>query len=186
MDYLNTQAEIAILKAKNSYLFIYAITISLACLLFAVIALNHDEHTIVVPPSVKESFWISDHNVSESYLTQMTEFLLGLALNKTPGNARYQTNILLKYVDPSVFNRLKQKMSVDDDKAIKENISTTFFPVKDKVWIDAMKVEVTGDFMSRLGDKVNPSQRTTYVIHYNYRHGHLHVWKFYQKKADRS
>ncbi len=183
MDYLINKMEVNILKNKISYLFYYAAATSLFCVLLLLVLLTQDKKVIVTPPDIKQNFWVSDHAVSESYLTQMSDFFLTLALDKTPGNAKYQTQSLLKYVDPNLFNTLKQKMSAEDDRIIKENITTSFFPVKQRVWYKKMRVEVTGDFVSRIGDKVMPTQRISYFIQYSYRQGYLHITQFYHASS---
>ena len=184
MDYLANQAEISLLRGKLKYLSAYSIVMSLSVLALLVILLQKERQVVVVPPVVNDAFTVTQHTVSESYLTQMSDYFLSLALNKSPGNARHQTTNLLSYVEPSFFDALKAILAKTDAKIAKENISTSFFPVRDQVWPKAMIVKVTGDFVSKVGDKTLPTQRLTYLLKYHYVQGRLHIVDFKEIKKE--
>jgi conjugal transfer pilus assembly protein TraE len=65
------------------------------------------ERTILVPPEIHQSFWVSGQKVSGEYLQEMAYWYAGLALNITPHVADYQKNQFLKYAAPSDYGRLQ-------------------------------------------------------------------------------
>ena len=53
------------------------------------------EKTVIVPPAIDKSFWVSGNEVSKSYLEQMAYWYAGLALNVTPSTGEYQKQLFL-------------------------------------------------------------------------------------------
>ena len=69
-----------------------------------VLKLVGNEKTVLVPPEIKRSFWVSGNAVSREYLADMAYWYAGLALNITPAVSTYQNSLFLKYEDrPCIF-----------------------------------------------------------------------------------
>ena len=61
-----------------------------------VLKLVGNEKTVLVPPEIKRSFWVSGNAVSREYLEDMAYWYAGLALNITPAVSTYQNSLFLK------------------------------------------------------------------------------------------
>src|SRR5574340_1092032 len=112
------------------------------------------ERTILVPPEVHKTFWVSGQKVSAEYLQEMAYWYAGLALNVTPHVAEHQKNLFLK------------------------NAATQFSPqsvIPDEA---AMKVALVGVLLTWVGDKKASEKQTTYVVGFQYLNGRLHVSEF--------
>lgn len=84
------------------------------------------EKTVVTPPEIRRSFWVSGNAVSKEYLEEMAYWYAGLALNITPTVADYQNSLFLKYAAPSESGRLQAEMGARAEFLKKNNTSTLF------------------------------------------------------------
>ena len=136
------------------------------------------ERTILVPPEVHKTFWVSDQKVSAEYLEEMAYWYAGLVLNVTPHLADYQKNLFLKYAAPSDYGRLQAEYGARTDFIRKNNASTQFSPQSVMPDEAAMKVALTGVLLTWVGDKKASEKQTTYVVGFRYLNGRLHVSEF--------
>jgi len=136
------------------------------------------ERTILVPPEVHKTFWVSDQKVSTEYLQEMAYWYAGLALNVTPHVAEYQKNLFLKYAAPSEYGRLQAEFGARTEFIRKNNASTQFSPQSVTPDEAAMKVALTGVLLTWVGDKKASEKQTTYVVGFRYLNGRLHVSEF--------
>jgi conjugal transfer pilus assembly protein TraE len=56
--------------------------------------------TVVVPPSINKTFWVTRDKASSEYLEQMGSFIAWLVLDVTPASIDWKKDILLGYVEP--------------------------------------------------------------------------------------
>ena len=136
------------------------------------------ERTILVPPEVHKTFWVSDHKVSAEYLQEMAYWYAGLALNVTPHVADYQKDLFLKYAAPSEYGRLQAEFGARTEFIRKNNAATQFSPQSVMADETAMKVALTGVLLTWVGDKKASEKQTTYVVGFRYLNGRLHVSEF--------
>ena len=136
------------------------------------------ERTILVPPEVHQTFWVSGQKVSTEYLQEMAYWYSGLALNVTPHVADYQKNLFLKYAAPSEYGRLQAEFGARTEFIRKNNASTQFSPQSVMPDEAAMKVALTGVLLTWVGDKKASEKQTTFVVGFRYLNGRLHVSEF--------
>ena len=136
------------------------------------------ERTILVPPEIHQTFWVSGKKVSGDYLQEMAYWYAGLALNITPQVADYQKNQFLKYAAPSEYGRLQAEFGARANFIRKNNASTQFSTQAMTVDESAMKVALSGVLHTWVSDKKAAEKQTTYVIGFRYLNGRLHVSEF--------
>ena len=136
------------------------------------------ERTILVPPEVHQTFWVSGQKVSTEYLQEMAYWYSGLALNVTPHEADYHKNLFLKYAAPSEYGRLQAEFGARTEFIRKNNASTQFSPQSVMPDEAAMKVALTGVLLTWVGDKKASEKQTTFVVGFRYLNGRLHVSEF--------
>ena len=144
----------------------------------ASLSMAGSERTILVPPELHKTFWVSDQKVSAEYLQEMAYWYAGLVLNVTPHLADYQKNLFLKYAAPSDYGRLQAEYGARTDFIRKNNASTQFSPQSVMPDEAAMKVALTGVLLTWVGDKKASEKQTTYVVGFRYLNGRLHVSEF--------
>lgn len=168
-----------LMEQRNGYLTLSAGLIALCILLVLLLFYTTNrEKIVIVPPVVHKSFWVSSNAVSPEYLSEMTLFFTYLRMNMTPSNVVAQREMLLRYVDPRYYGKLKNTLVADGDKVTLEHLNIAFYPANIKVDEKAMTAIITGDLISSVGTTELPPQRVNYQISYRYDDGRLMVSDF--------
>lgn len=123
----------------------------------------------LIPPSISKTFWIDDDKVSPSYLEQMGQFLIQLALNRSPANAESQINELLKYVAPSSYPELEKQLVAEVSRQKEDRISTVFYPINVSVSEDRQAVLFEGTLNTWISDKLVKQEPKKYLIKFAYK-----------------
>lgn len=136
------------------------------------------DRVVVVPPEVKEQFWVEHRLVSPGYIQEWTLFFSHLLLDNHPNSIRFNNNVLLRHVDPSVYTSLKQQLMEEAEKYKNKRLITMFSPIKVDVDIHKMRAVVTGRFMSKVGDRTIKERDEIYEFTYRYQYGKLLIQSF--------
>lgn len=172
-----------VIRHRNGYLVLASGSIILNILfVIYLFTLVGNERVILLPPNVSKTFWVDGNHVSSDYLSEMGLFFTGLRLNATQENAALQHDILLRYVHPSLYSEMKGQLIQEEERIKTSHITMIFYPVNvqvdDKKWI----TRITGDLQSIIGQDMQPPQRVTYQITFNYDAGRLLVKSFEEVK----
>ena len=136
------------------------------------------EKTIITPPKIEKSFWVSGAGFSRSYLEQMAYWYAGLALNVTPSTGTYQKELFLHYASPDKLGAL----TIDADKRLdyvaKNNLSTMFTVQTMNTDEKLMRVALAGQLDTFVQDKRLPSRQAIFVIAFKNVNGQLFVDEF--------
>jgi len=153
---------------RNGYLVLASGSIILNILLSLIIYyVMGYEKVVLVPPTLTNPAWISQKNVSSSYLSSMSLFYAELRFNLTPSNASVQRQLFLDYVDPSQYEKLKTELIEEEEHLKKEHISISFYATEvPRVDTAKLIAKVPGDIQYIVGDSLQPSQHVIYEIHY--------------------
>lgn len=173
-----------LIKHRNALLLIsFGLLLSNMCLVIRL--LRDDTRTIVVPPILHKSFWVERGRVSPEYLEEMGLFLTHLMLDVSPGSAKHQREVLLRYVSPQFYNALKQRLEREEAFLRKEQISLSFKPTQ--ILVDSKKryVEITGVMNHYVASERIEHRNETYGLTFDYRGGKLHLVSFKLKGEDR-
>jgi len=172
-----------IIKQRNGYLVLASGLVILTLAMLLIIAqLINKQSTIIVPPTINKSFWVTKNSASSEYLAEMSSFFTELRLNVTPHSIAKQHEMLLRYVAPQYYGKLKTRLISEAERIKKSNISTVFYPVDIQVNQNNLKVTIIGDLKSFIGQTTLPNHRKAYLITYNFHHGHLYVTNFKEVK----
>jgi conjugal transfer pilus assembly protein TraE len=142
-----------------------------------------DVRTVITPPEIKRSFWVSSNDVSQEYLEEMAYWYAGLALNITPQGSEYQRTLFLKYADPEESGRLTAEASARAEFLRRNGASTVFAPRTIAVDMPHKRVALTGVLSTYVADKRAPDRSVVYMIAFNYRDGTLYVSDFKETSA---
>lgn len=180
MQFSRYRSELQAMVAKRNGYAVISVTALLLCVILSLVAVwaMGREKIIVVPPVIEKSFWVSNSQVSEEYLTEMTGFFAYLRLNVTPDSVDNQHRTLLQYTDPSAYSRLKNQLDQEAVRIKETHLSTAFFPTQVVVDNPHLTAQIIGDLHGKVGDTTLPTQRVTYAVHYRFAHGRLWVSAF--------
>ena len=148
-----------------------------SCLLF------RSERVIVLPPEVKQEFWVEGNRFSPEYLEEMAVYFLHLALDVNQTTLQYNTEILSRYSDVETGNYLRNKYE-KDVKKLKQNDASTTFEVKEvTVYPDKNIVRVTGTLNRFMGSKRIKNSQETYEVSFKTYRGRLFFKEINQLEA---
>jgi conjugal transfer pilus assembly protein TraE len=147
-------------------------------LVWGLVSLASAGRTIVLPPTVEKSFWVEKDNVSASYLEQMAGYVAYLSLQSSPATVEYQNKMMLEYVAPSAYGRLKQEMDYYAEKLRKGNISQTFVPKAFEVNAARKSVLVSGVMTTYVNEKPVGQKEVAVAVGFEIVHGKLYVKSF--------
>lgn len=169
----NASAEV------NFYrLVIAAMLVLLIVLGMSLIKVMGTTKTIITPPEIKRSFWVSDISVSQEYLEEMGYWYAGLALNVTPQGAEYQNKLFLQYADPETSGVLKAEAEARAEFLRKNAASTVFAPRTLTVDMPNTRVAITGTLTTYVADRRAGERNVTYMVRFNNRGGVRYLYGF--------
>ena len=168
----------AALEIRFMRLLLAALVLIIMLESMAILNLQGDARTVLVPPQIKQGFWVSNNMVSREYLEEMAYWYAGLALNVTPAGIAYQNELFLKYALPSEFGRLSQEMASRSD-FLRRNQTSSQFSVQD-ITVDEkyLRVALSGKLHTWVADKRAGERDATFMIGFNYLNGKLYVSDF--------
>lgn len=144
----------------------------------AMLRLAGAEKTVLVPPAINRSFWVSGDTVSKEYLEEMAYWYAGLALNITPTVSDYQNSLFLKYSAPSEYGRLQAEIGARAD-FLKKNNAATQFSVRNVTTDEKdLKVALSGTLVTWTSDKKAGERNATYLVGFKFMNGRLYVSDF--------
>ena len=136
------------------------------------------EKTVLVPPEINRSFWVSGNAVSKEYLEEMAYWYAGLALNITPAVSDYQNSLFLKYAAPSEYGRLQAEMGARAEFLKKNNTATQFSVRNITTNQKDLKVALSGVLVTWVSDKKAGERNATYLVGFKFMNGRLYVSDF--------
>lgn len=152
----------------------------------AFLVMGKDERVVIVPPDVRQEFWVQKNKVSASYLEEMAILYADLILENTPSGAAFRRDIVLRNAASSGFGSLKTKLLEDEKRLKKEHLSTSFQANKVRVDPKNMRVEIKGDLMRYVGNKRISQSRDVYEFTFEYHRGRLLIQSFKLVKSDKN
>lgn len=133
------------------------------------------ERTILVPPTIEKSFWVSSAGMSKSYLEQMAYWYAGLALTTTKTTGGYQKKLFLQHASPEKTGQLAAEMTARLGFIEKNSASTMFTVQSLNTDEKLMRVAVFGDLETFVQDKRISIKHVIYVVAFKNINGRLFV-----------
>jgi conjugal transfer pilus assembly protein TraE len=180
MDFERLSGDIKDMRRRNrSLALILGALVACQLLAFAVILnLLGSERTVVVPPSINKSFWVTRDKASNEYLEQMGAFVAWLVLDVTPASVDWKKDILLGYVEPEQHGELKTRQELEAARLKRINASTFFLPQQLVPSEDAQTVVVRGRLRTLVNGLETANDLKAYLVEFSYRGGRMHLKTF--------
>lgn len=115
-------------------------------LVILAMSLNRPEKTIIVPPEVRQSFWVEGNKVAPEYLLDMAKYFTADLLTYNPESAQGQFDSVLKYVDPQLNSVLRRQLYTELDEIRSKQMASVY-------WIKQIKAK--GNTVLLFGTKRN-------------------------------
>jgi conjugal transfer pilus assembly protein TraE len=136
------------------------------------------ERTIVTPPNIEKSFWVSADGMSKSYLEQMAYWYSGLVLTATRYTGEYQKKLFLEHSSPDKLAQLTTEMTERLEYLNKNSASTMFTQQTLNADEKLMRVAIYGVLDTYVQDKRISSKPVIYVIAFKNLNGRIFVNEF--------
>ncbi len=164
-------------KQKNQMLAIVLI-IGLSNLFLAAYLFSNKERIVVIPANVNNAFWTEHRSVSKEYLEEMAMFFTNLLLDVSPHTMTYQRDIILRNVDSSAYNQIKNKLIKEEARYKEENLATTFRPTEIITNNTKLQVYIKGYLISYVSGKKVSENEEKYLLQFRYDANRLFIKSF--------
>ncbi|MCU6435336.1 type IV conjugative transfer system protein TraE [Undibacterium sp. Jales W-56] len=180
MDFAKLDNDIKEMRRRNRGLGLSVgglITALLACLVI-ILNLIGTERTIVVPPSIDKTFWVTKDRASHEYLEQMGSFIAWLILDVTPTSIDWKKDVLLNYVAPDQHGAMKSRQEVEAERLKHINASTSFLPQQLVANETNQSVVVRGRLRTQVNGQETALETKAYLAEFQYMGGRIHLKSF--------
>ena len=180
MDFERLQGDIKEMRRRNRGLGLSVGALAVGQILsLAVIAnLLGTVRTVVVPPSINKSFWITRDTASSEYLEQMGSFIAWLILDVSPSTIDWKKDMLLGYVDPLQYGALKTRQEVEAERLKRISAATAFAPQQLVADEATQSLVVRGRLRTLVNGYETANELKAYRIDFAYSGGRMHVTAF--------
>ncbi|CAM4151611.1 type IV conjugative transfer system protein TraE [Paracidovorax anthurii] len=180
MDFGRLSGDLKDVRRRNRGLGLAVGTLA-AALLLALLVILHllgTVRTVVVPPSLNKTFWVTADKASNAYLEQMGSFVAWLILDVTPSTIDWKKDILLGYVDPAQYGALKTRQEVEAERLKRINATTAFAPQQLVASEDTQSLVVRGRLRTLINGYETANDLKAYRIDFGHADARMHVIGF--------
>lgn len=180
MDFAKLDNDLKEMRKRNHSLGLAVggmIAALLICLVI-IVTLIGSERTIVVPPSIDKTFWVSKDRVSREYLEQMGGFIAWLILDVSPASIDWKKDILLNYVVPDQHGAMKSRQEIEAERIKRINASTSFLPQQLTASEEQQTVVIRGRLRTQVNGQDTATETKSYLAEFRYAGGRMHLKSF--------
>ena len=166
MDFAQHQNDLRAQRRANRVLsaIVGALSLSVLLCLVVIVSIVGSDRTVIVPPNIDRTFWVTKEKASREYLEEMASYVAWLVLDVTPTTVDWKKNMLLNWVAPDQHS----------------NNAATFFLVQQLAADEAKQsVVVTGRLRRQInGADVTDPETRSYLAQFQYVGGRVHIQSF--------
>lgn len=180
MDFTKFNNDLQEMRRRNRDLGLAVGSLITALITCLVIILNliGMERTIVVPPSIDKTFWVTKDHASREYLEQMGSFVAWLILDVTPASIDWKKDVLLNYVAPDQHGAMKSRQEIEAERLKRINASTFFLPQQLVANETDQTVVVRGRLRTQVNGQDTATETKAYLVGFLYAGGRVHLKAF--------
>lgn len=132
------------------------------------------QSTRYIPFGAEHAFSMSATQVDASYLSMMSEDLMGLIFNVSPTTVVGSHKLALEMVAPKAYSHFLQVFAQDANTITKNAVASTFYIKSLQADPSTLKVLITGMLHRSVGERTLPPVAKIFLITFSY-HGRLQV-----------
>ncbi len=181
MDFERHQNDLRMQRKSNRTLGAIVVLLSVCQLLSlaGIVSLVGSERTVIVPPNIDRTFWVTRDKASREYLEQMAGYVTWLMLDVSPSTIDWKRNVLLNYVAPDQHAAMKTKMDLEADRLRTNNAATSFLVQQFTANEKEQSVVVAGRLRRQInGADIGEPETRAYLAQFEYVGGRVHVKTF--------
>ena len=180
MDFERLNGDIKEMRRRNRGLGLAVGVLAAGQILALVVILNllGTVRTVVVPPALNQTFWVTRDQASHEYLEQMGSFIAWLILDVTPASIDWKKDVLLGYVDPDQYGALKTRQEVEAERLKRINAATVFAPQQLVPSEAAQSVVIRGRLRTLVNGFETANELKSYLIEFSHAGARMHLKVF--------
>ena len=180
MDFERLNGDIKEMRRRNRSLGLAVGVLAAGHVVALIVILNliGTVRTVIVPPSIDKSFWVSRDKASSEYLEQMGSFIAWLVLDVTPSSIDWKKGVLLGYVEPAQYGALKTRQEVEAERLKRINASTLFMPQQLVPSEEAQTVVVRGRLRTLVNGFETANDLKAYLVEFSFNGARMHIKTF--------
>ncbi len=125
-----------------------------------------NERTIVTPPKIEKSFWVTATTADRSYLEQMSAWVANLTLNVTADDINWKRDKLLEITDGALHGDLRKRIAIKE-KELKQDNATTYFTIQSmQTSTEKLSAVITGRLHTLINHKSVGDEEKSYYIRF--------------------
>jgi conjugal transfer pilus assembly protein TraE len=177
-DRLNTDRKDLLRRNQALGLIVGGLVIALVLSLIALLNVLGSERTVVVPPTLNKTFWVTNEKASSAYLEQMGSFVAWLVLDVSPGTIDWKKDILLTYVEPDQHGAFKARQEVEAERLKRINAATAFAPEQLVPSEDGQNVVIRGRLRTLVNGFETANDAKAYLVEFSHGGARMHLKTF--------
>lgn len=156
-----------LLKSRNAFfvLLILSLMVNVAQGL-----LNYQQYgnskTILIPLAAKESYWVTENDVSPTYLSEFARYAASLFLNVTPETIDFNQKKILEISSPAGNAGIKQYFLEEKEQVQRKKLNTAFYVKEVLPDTQSLKIVLRGKLHSFIGDRPLTPADKSYEIRF--------------------
>ncbi len=177
MDFERLNADRKELARRNRGLGLAVGFLAVGQILALIVILNilGSVRTVVVPPTLNKSFWVTDAKASGVYLEQMGSFIAWLVLDVTPATIDWKKDILLGYVESGQYGELKSRQEVEAERLKRINAATAFAPEQLVPSEAGQSVVIRGRLRTLVNGFETANEAKAYLVEFGFAGARMHL-----------
>lgn len=186
MDHAKHSADLKDVRKRSQALSALAgvLSVSLLLCLVAIVKLIGTERTVVVPPTLNKSFWVTTSKASASYLEQMGIYVAWLILDVSPSTIDWKKDELLTWVAPEQHGAFKVQQEVEAERLKRMNATTYLQPLQFVPDETTQSVVVRGRLKTQVNGQETSTDTKSYLVQFDYEGGRIHLQGFKEISND--
>ncbi|MDF3840056.1 type IV conjugative transfer system protein TraE [Cupriavidus basilensis] len=180
MDFERLNGDLKEMRRRNRHLGLAVGALAAGQILALIVILNllGSVRTVVVPPSLNKTFWVTRDQASAEYLEQMGSFIAWLVLDVSPATIDWKKDTLLGYAEPGQYGELKTRQEVEAERLKRINAATSFSPQQLVPSESAQSLVVRGRLRTLVNGYETANELKAYRIDFAYAGARMHLKGF--------
>jgi conjugal transfer pilus assembly protein TraE len=180
MDYARLSSDLKDLRRRNGSLGVAVAGLSFALIvsLLVILKIAGTERTVIVPPTIDKSFWVTHERASRDYLDQMAAYIAYLILDVDPAVIDWKKDALLNWVAPGQHAAIRTRLDLEADRLKRINASTFFRPQQLVANEERQSVTVRGRLRTMINGQETSSEVKAYLVEFDYAGGRAQLKSF--------
>ncbi len=157
----------------------------LVVVIMAIGMARHTPKIILEPPTRASSISMQGDHVDANYLTEMGQYVANIMLSVTPANIETRQAEMLKWVHPTTFGAMQNRMTIAAKKVKESNATTMFWPTQVAPDPDNLRVSVIGSLETYVnGSHIAPDKLQSWMLQFESKGGRLLIKEWRETPLD--